>query len=356
MKKIGIITIYGYQNYGNRLQNLAVQEILRERGFCAESIVLVDSHMKWRWRTLALRKFLQGKILGDIQSERIYRFLAFDRKYIKTKYLFKTDGQESFHSLPEYDYFAVGSDQVWNICMNSIARNSAFYFLRFAEDARKVCISPSIGVDAIPEEYVEQVRQWLSGFRYLSCREKKGAQEITRITGRDCEWLIDPTLYLSGERWKKTFSLQASDQPPYVFLAFLDGISKDLRKHLEEYAANGGYTIIDPFDPCSSFYGIDPARFVELIFNAHIVFTDSFHVTAFSINFHVPFYVFNRNTVTNMFSRIESICEIFCLKERCIRQQKPFEIQESCSFDAADRQLRMERRKFSDYLDKCFEK
>ena len=180
MKKIGIITIYGYQNYGNRLQNLAVQEILRERGFCAESIVLVDSHMKWRWRTLALRKFLQGKILGDIQSERIYRFLAFDRKYIKTKYLFKTDGQESFHSLPEYDYFAVGSDQVWNICMNSIARNSAFYFLRFAEDARKVCISPSIGVDAIPEEYVEQVRQWLSGFRYLSCREKKGAQEITQ--------------------------------------------------------------------------------------------------------------------------------------------------------------------------------
>jgi hypothetical protein len=66
--------------------------------------------------------------------------------------------------------------------------------------------------------------------------------------------------------------------------------------------------------------------------------------------------VFDRNTVQVISSRIEFICETFCLKERYIRQQKPFEIQESCSFDAADRQLIIERRKFSDYLDKCFEK
>ena len=360
MKKIGIITLYGNQNYGNRLQNLAVQEILEERGFRAESIVIINRRFKWRWRTFALRKFFQGMILGDIQASRIFHFLAFDRKYIRTKYLLKTDGQIPFHSLSGYDYYVAGSDQVWNIDTKLVKGNSALFFLRFAEDARKVCISPSIGIDAIPEEYAERMRQWLSGFRYLSCREKQGAQEISRITGRDCEWLIDPTLDITGERWKKifskSFSSKASDRTPYVFLAFLDGISKDLSKHIEEYAAAGGYTIMNPFDPCSSFYGIDPAKFVELLSNAHIVFTDSFHVTAFSINFHVPFYVFDRNTVQNISSRIESICETFCLKERYIRQQKPFEIQETCSVDAADRQLILERRKFSDYLDRCFEK
>ena len=356
MKKIGIITLYGNQNYGNRLQNLAVQEILKDRGFRAESIVLINRRYKWQWRTLAFRKFFQGIILGDIQASRIFHFLAFDRKYIKTKYLLRTDEQIPVNSLSDYDYFVTGSDQVWNICMRSVARKSTLFFLRFAEDAKKVCISPSISVNAIPEEYVERMRQWLSGFRYLSCREKQGAQEISRITGRDCECLIDPTLFISGERWKEIFSWKASEQAPYVFLAFLDGISEDLIKHIEEYAAAGGYTIIDPFDPRNSFYGIDPAKFVELLSNAHIVFTDSFHVTAFSINFHVPFYVFDRNTVQVISSRIEFICETFCLKERYIRQQKPFEIQESCSFDAADRQLIIERRKFSDYLDKCFEK
>jgi len=353
MKKIGIITLYGNQNYGNRLQNLAVQEILEERGFRAESIVMIERHFRWHWRTLALRKFLQGIILGDLQAARLYHFLAFGRKYIRTKYLPGTDGQIPVHLLSTYDFFVAGSDQVWNVKTKTVMRNSTFYFLRFTENARKVCISPSIGLDVIPEEYSEKMRQWLSGFRYLSCREKKGAQEISRITGRDCEWLIDPTLFISGERWKKLLSWKASELAPYVFLAFLDGISKDLMKYLEEYAAAGGYTIIDPFDPGNRFYGIDPAKFVELISNAQIVFTDSFHVTAFSISFHVPFYVFDRNTVQNISSRIESICETFCLKERYIHGQKPFEIRESCSFDAADRQLMIERKKFSDYLDKC---
>ena len=356
MKKIGIITLYGNQNYGNRLQNLAVQEILAECGFRAESIVLINRRFRWLWRTLMFRKYFQGIILGDIQAARLFHFLAFGRKYIRTKYLPVTDGQIPVDLLSEYDFFVAGSDQVWNIDTKIVTRDSTFYFLRFAEDASKVCISPSIGLDVIPEEYSEKMRQWLSGFRYLSCREKQGAQEISRITGRDCEWLIDPTLYITSERWKKTLSLKASDLDPYVFLAFLDGISKDLMTHLEEYAAAGGYTIVNPFDPCSSFYGIDPAKFIELLSNAHIVFSDSFHVTAFSINFHVPFYVFDRNTVQNISSRIESICETFCLKERYIHGQKPFEIRESCSFDAADRQLIIERRKFSDYLDKCFQK
>ena len=354
MKKIGIITLYGNQNYGNRLQNLAVQEILEERGFRAESIVLIYRRYKWRQRTFALRKFVQGILLGDLQASRIFHFLAFDRKYIRIRYLLKTEEQIPVNSLSEYDYFVTGSDQVWNPCTKVVARNSAFFFLRFAEDARKVCISPSIGVDAIPEEYAERMRQWLSGFRHLSCREKQGAREISRITGRECEWLIDPTLYLTGERWRKLFSWKASDRDPYVFLAFLDGISKELDRHIEEYADACGYTIINPLDPGNRFYGVDPAKFVELISNAHIVFTDSFHVTAFSINFHVPFYVFDRNRVQNMSSRIESICETFCLKERYLHQQKPFEIQESCSFDAANRQLEIERRQFSDYLDKCF--
>ena len=152
MKKIGIITLYGNQNYGNRLQNLAVQEILKERGFRAESIVLINRRYQWMWRTLELRKFFEGMLLGDTQAARLFHFLTFNRKYIRTKYLPRTDGQIPVKQLSEYDYFVTGSDQVWNVDTKTVMRNSAFYFLRFAEDARKVCISPSIGLDVIPEE------------------------------------------------------------------------------------------------------------------------------------------------------------------------------------------------------------
>ncbi len=38
MKKAGIITIFGEYNYGNRLQNYAVQQVLRRQGLDAETI------------------------------------------------------------------------------------------------------------------------------------------------------------------------------------------------------------------------------------------------------------------------------------------------------------------------------
>ena len=39
MKKVGILTLNGYQNYGNRLQNYAVQEVIKSLGFEAETII-----------------------------------------------------------------------------------------------------------------------------------------------------------------------------------------------------------------------------------------------------------------------------------------------------------------------------
>ena len=354
MSKIGIITFYGNSNYGNRLQNLAVQTILEEYGFKAETLVFMNNRFKW-W-TYNYRMYVKGIIHRDPNIFRILNFLKFNKKYINMRYLYEKENKIPSKFVSKYAYFVTGSDQVWNVCYKTVARNTDLYFLLFSEDSQKVCISPSIGVSTIPEEYTGQLREWLSGFRYLSCREKKGAQEITRITGRECEWLIDPTLYVTREQWERILSLKPVRQSPYVFVFFLVGMSKDLSEHIEKYAESAGYTVINPSDPKSGFYSIGPAKFIELLANAQIVFTDSFHVTAFSINFHKPFYVFNRKTGQNVTSRIESVCERFCLSERYIRQHKPFVIYESCSFEAADKQLIIERKKFMDYLDRCFQK
>ena len=42
MKKVGIITIYDENNYGNRLQNYAVQTILEKMGFEVISFILIS--------------------------------------------------------------------------------------------------------------------------------------------------------------------------------------------------------------------------------------------------------------------------------------------------------------------------
>ena len=38
-KKVGIVTLYGNLNFGNKLQNFAVQELFHEKGFLVETII-----------------------------------------------------------------------------------------------------------------------------------------------------------------------------------------------------------------------------------------------------------------------------------------------------------------------------
>lgn len=58
-----------------------------------------------------------------------------------------------------------------------------------------------------------------------------------------------------------------------------------------------------------------PSEFVQLIQNAEIVFTDSFHATAFSLLFERQFYVFERSFQSSMGSRIESLTELFGVQD-----------------------------------------
>ena len=353
MKKIGIVTLYGKANYGNRLQNFAVHQILAKKGLYAETIVWERSRIRHFLHPIA--NWIMRYIKKEALAYRIHSFQAFNHKYIPRSYFYSKSHRVPSGFKNKYDYFLTGSDQVWNVYFyipESFRSEMDFYFLQFADDDQKICLSPGIGVSQYKDEHKKIIEEALKGFRYLSCREKQGVCELERITGRECEWLIDPTLFLSKEEWKEALSIEERKSDPYIFVFFIDGISKKLKHFIEDYAANR-YRILDPSDNTSSLYSVDPAEFISLLSNAHMVFTDSFHVTVFCINFHVPFYVFNRNKVKNMSARIESICESFSLQSRYIHEQEPFFIEETCDFDNADKQLIVERKKLSDYIDKC---
>ena len=61
-----------------------------------------------------------------------------------------------------------------------------------------------------------------------------------------------------------------------------------------------------------------PLEFLSLVDNAVAVVTDSFHGTAFSINLHTPFFVFDRNygTAHSQSSRVISLLKKVGLIER----------------------------------------
>ena len=46
MKNVGIVTLFGEYNFGNRLQNYAVQQVLKKNGFNTETMPLYTGYLQ----------------------------------------------------------------------------------------------------------------------------------------------------------------------------------------------------------------------------------------------------------------------------------------------------------------------
>lgn len=334
-KRIGIITITDYNNYGNRLQNYATQEFLKIMGHDTitikntvekknntnnSSIKKIADKKISEIATILLTKIKNKKnrkIFSKIFSIRKRRFIDFTKKYIKeTEYTISINNiDESF--LEEFDYFVSGSDQVWN----PIFRNaSPIDFMTFAPKKKRIAFSPSFGISTIPNEYKERYTNWLNDIAALSVREETGAKIIKELTGRNAEVLVDPTLLLSREDWLKiTSKPKGKPTQKYLFTYFLGDISNNNKEWINSVAKQGNLEVVNLMDfHNKDMYVVDPSEFIDLIYSATLVCTDSFHGSVFSIIMETPFIVFDRveNNEVKMSSRIETLLKTIQLEDR----------------------------------------
>ena len=107
--KIGIITLYGLYNNGNRLQNIAVTELFQRKGFEVETIVC--EKLTLRKLAKSIRRLI---LFASKESQRYRAFKKFDKKYIKVNHVISQNLKMPEYIDKQYDAFVVGSDQVWN--------------------------------------------------------------------------------------------------------------------------------------------------------------------------------------------------------------------------------------------------
>lgn len=348
--KIGIVTLYGNTNYGNRLQNYAVQEILKQRGCEIETLVCKKNTPKD-----LLRKIYHVVLswIGDKQSKRMIKFNQFNKEMVRTRIIQNKNGLLPSEIAQEYDFFVAGSDQVWNPDIRLNEKDN--FFLRFAHREQRICLAPSIATEEVPQTCMVEYQIGLGGFPYLSCREKNGAELISRITGRNCENIIDPTLAIDAQDWR-AFSKPLSQARPYILMFFLGTVSDKLRQLAQAEAQKRKLDIVEITSVKDKYFVSDPQNLVWLIDHAELVLTDSFHGAAFSINMNTPFYVFNRVSVKSIevriTSRISALVEKFCLSERYIEDELK-KLDFSCCFERTNAVLEAERKHFQNYLDRC---
>ena len=319
MRKIGIISLFGYNNYGNRLQLYAVQKMYESLGFDPEII-------KYKQKIPADPLLIRMKVLVSyclsfpanlkknvLQKQRIQAFKNHSKIHYREtkKYLDPLKIPTGFHE--NYSFFSVGSDQIWGWFTHPI---SDFVFLKFAPVEKRITFSPSFGSSTIDQKYRGIFTHGLQEIKNISVREESGAQIIKDFTNKDATVLCDPTMCLSKKEWL-TFATPHKLKPkgkfiltyflgelPLKVVAVLNIITKD-------------YEIVNLNSLKSpEFYAISPSEWVDYINSASLFLTDSFHGVVFSIVLQTPFVVYSRVGGENMQTRITNILEKFNMEDR----------------------------------------
>lgn len=357
--KIGIMTITNGENYGNRLQNYAVQSVLESLGAEVETIknvtgqyVIKEESFKEKSKEVICKIYKATKRINLEKLNvmlRYSRFKEFTNKYIKmSKYVISKDNIP-YNIQNEYDFFVTGSDQVWN---PNFYFNSEIDFLTFAKKGQRIAFSPSFGVNTIPEKNREGYSKWINGMDYLSVRENAGAKIIKTLTGRESVVLVDPTMLLSKKEWCNIAQMpQIKLKNKYILSYFLGNKDKEAEDMINNIAKKNNFEVINLLDMGNKFiYSINPNEFLALINNAELVCTDSFHGIVFSIIMKSPFVVFNRkDKEVSMNSRIDTLLSLFNMKNRIsnnINNDEIFQI----NFDESEKIIKQEKEKALNYL------
>lgn len=346
-KRVGIVTITFGENYGNRLQNYALQEVVKSLGYEAETL---QRNVYNSFLSQVKNRFC-GLFRKKIEKQRKRTFQQFNNLYIKFSEECLYKRKPNKHIAEKYDAFISGSDQIWNPNWDF---NSDIDFLTFAHENQRITYAASFGVEEIPEVKKFRYQRWLLGFKEerLSVREETGVRIVEELTGQSPKLHIDPTMLLPVEKWSRIERKPNNIDMPhrYILVYCLSNVKKDDMKYIEKRASDIGAKLIylNSLEH-PEWYVLNPAEFIYLIHKATLVFTDSFHGCVFSMLYHVPFVVLHRKkSISNMEDRIFTLLRTFHMEKRDI-ENLPENIFE-CEFDTFEEILNRERLRSTSYL------
>ena len=353
-KRVGIITLPGNFNYGNRLQCYAMARAVAALGH--EPSVLerercfpLQRRVYYALKGMALAALGRG---GD-SPERMRtpgRAEAFGRfaQNIPTVVL---PGM-GYSAVGAYDVLVVGSDQVWN--PNQVRHQEDWYFAKFARPEQRVAVAASLGVDRFSDaRQAARVAEGVRGFARISVREGRGAQLIRECCGVEAEVVCDPTLALPAGDWRAVADGRCTPEGTYVLTYLLGGASPESAAALDEATDQGCIPVVALSDrqmPDEPDAG--PAEFIDLIDHAAHVVTDSFHAAVFSSILHTPLTIVRRQGGASMFSRLEQLSQTLGIEEK-VFGSTTYDLARAGDYGGVDEAIARERGRFMEYLGGC---
>ena len=374
MKKIGVLTLNTYNNYGNRLQAYAVQKVLMNLGFESAIIipifidnVFVKIKRNLKYSPLEIITKFKEKYririekkdnleIMELRENRKNEFRRFSKDYLIEKEYLISDKAVREEISSEFDYIVVGSDQIWNPRFDF---GGLYNFAGFVPMDKRIAFSASFGVPRISEEYITRYRKGLSEMRSISVREDIGAKVVKELTGRDVPVLVDPTMLLTKEEYLQIakpskFKPKKKYMLTYFLGEHLGEISEDIERKINNICKERNLEIVRLVSLKDRLlYDADPSEFIDLLNSAECVVTDSFHGSVFSILLETPVVILKRkarNSESSVNIRIENLLSKFKLECRFWENVRSDDEFFTVDYSNIDDILIQERKKSINYL------
>lgn len=351
---INVITRHAPTNYGSLLQAIATQRVIMNLGHecriinyipkCETGVrmAITQLEQKTKWRRNPIKKAIYLMVAEPETLLMERKFLAMRKKYLLMGPCCATTGElKKLYAEKKDEVFLTGSDQVWGPI--STGHYDPTYFLDFVpKSSRKLAFAASFGKAIFDEQTLKEYRVLLKKYDSLAVRENV-AVELLKKMDISAKQVLDPTLLMDADAWSEY--VKPMKKPEKYVLVYQIHANSDLDHYAVKFAEKAELPLlrVSPLlhqaKRSGKFvYCPDISGFLNLVKNATYLVTDSFHGTAFAINFNTQFVEVLPNTGTS--SRNQSILELTGLTDRIVRDLNDFSyIDQEIDFKEANEKI-----------------
>lgn len=343
-QRFGIIAHYSTSNYGNHLVNYASRSILRECGFETD-LVVVEGRQEARYAPLKRlpRKLARLGVRGLVSravgrlnrmgspssitdsaaasmKRRRERFADFSKTYLNPVFVDRR-AVSTLHGA--YARIAIGSDQIWNYDYGV----GGTLFANFTSQSEVVTLSPSVGHESLPSEWVGSYKRWLSGFTEVGTREIEWTKSVgtSKQTPR-FTLLVDPTLMYDKDFWGN-IAKPYPEARGKALLYHLGSLLPDHEEYVRKLTKTHSLGVLHVSDTVAgAAWETNASDFLGMIQEASCVITDSYHGAIFAFLFNKPLVLLERHGFAGaMNTRTRTLTERLRLTKRYVNELSPTE-------------------------------
>ena len=302
--KVGLITYHSAYNFGSVLQAYATQEVISNIIGNCEIINYrtaeqkrVYAIFKWDKGAKFIRSLVKNILIIPTYHNRVKRAKKYEEIIGKLFNLSRevTKPQDVYSMWEQYDLIVSGSDQIWNKHSNEMENVSWEYmkpYLLAGYKGKKISYASSL--TNMTDDEIAYILPDIKAFDCISFREENTATKVRNDFNVENVSVLDPTFLLTREEWVNKLSLMRQETSDYILFYVLSRRTeiKHMMSIVKKIGIKTGKKVkmISPLT--TSFSGqdveileeVDPIDFMNLIYNASMVVTDSYHGTILSVN------------------------------------------------------------------------